>query len=508
MKKRYIAMAAISTLCACEPVEEDGSFDPISITAEAVSNGFSFKQYDKDGNEAADGNYFKYVTNPGQIVEVFNYKDKEKTIENQLAVGASGSFAIAPGRGSDANQEFYVRVLNTDGTYSVATKVANVFVKQDLTTLEKLFVSNSGSKKWMWNTGAADGVVWGNMGYCGGNGADVYTSGAGKWWGVIQETDEPGGASFDAQLQHSVAGTMTGEESLNAYMIFTEDGEIKKYDGNGQLLNTTSFEVVDQTDDSRKSWAPYILKTGENSVLWPFEINAGGKYVTEFEVVYLAADAMTLVYPDGGDFSSLGNWGEATFWQFKGQDAEGFMVGVDGNGKSWTWNTDCPNGGVVWGNMGYCGGNGADVYTSGAGKWWGVIQETDEPGGASFDAQLQHSVAGAMTGEESMDAYMTFTDGGEVMKYDAEGKLLNTTTFKLEEQSDDSRKAWAPYILKTGENSILWPYEINAGGKYVTEYEVVYISNDAMTLVYPDGGDFSSLGNWGEASFWQFKAKK
>jgi hypothetical protein len=28
-----------------------------------------------------------------------------------------------------------------------------------------------------------------------------------------------------------------------------------------------------------------------------------------------------------------------------------------------------------------------------------------------------------------------------------------------------------------------------------------------MTLVYPDGGDFGSLGSWGEATFWQFKAK-
>jgi hypothetical protein len=29
-----------------------------------------------------------------------------------------------------------------------------------------------------------------------------------------------------------------------------------------------------------------------------------------------------------------------------------------------------------------------------------------------------------------------------------------------------------------------------------------------MCLVYPDKGDFAGLGNWGEATFWHFKAKK
>ena len=38
---------------------------------------------------------------------------------------------------------------------------------------------------------------------------------------------------------------------------------------------------------------------------------------TLFDVVYLTASKMTLVYPDGGAFDGLGNWGEATYWHFK-----------------------------------------------------------------------------------------------------------------------------------------------------------------------------------------------
>jgi len=40
-----------------------------------------------------------------------------------------------------------------------------------------------------------------------------------------------------------------------------------------------------------------------------------------------------------------------------------------------------------------------------------------------------------------------------------------------------------------------------------TKFEVVYLTNSKMCLVYPDGGDFGGLGNWAEATYWHFKAK-
>ena len=67
--------------------------------------------------------------------------------------------------------------------------------------------------------------------------------------------------------------------------------------------------------------------------------------------------------------------------------------------------------------------------------------------------------------------------------------------------------AWKVAELNTTEGTILWPFEINSGGKMPTKFEVVYLTNSKMCLVYPDGGDFGGLGNWAEATYWHFKAK-
>ena len=494
MKKRYILMATACALCACDPVEEDKSFDPIEVSSQEISDAFSFVQKDKDGNAAEDGNYFTYNTSPSQIVKVFNYKADGS--ENVLALGSSGSFTIAPSRGSDPQQKFYVCLYNSEGEKIVAEKTATVFVKQDLTAVEKLFCSNSGRKTYKWNTNAPGGCIWGNMAYQGTDGSAVYTENSTKWWGVVSDTE------FADQLVHSVSGQLTGEESFDAYMVFTEDGIIEKYDANGTKLNETTYSVVEQTENT--AWAKYHLLTGENSVLWPFEMNGGGKYVTEFEVVYISPCAMTLVYPDGGNFSSFGGWDEAAFWQFKADDYEGALAGVDDQPKAWTWNTSAP-GGCIWGNMAYQGTEGSIVYTENSTKWWGVVSDTE------FADQLTHSVSGALTGEESFNAYFTLAQNGDLNKYDGEGKLLNTTTWSFNTDKKtvhEDGSVWAVGHLETGENSVLWPFEMNGGGKYVTDYEVVYVDDDHLTLVYPDGGNFSSFGGWYEAAYWQFKTKK
>ena len=97
-------------------------------------------------------------------------------------------------------------------------------------------------------------------------------------------------------------------------MIFGTDGSINTYtaDGNKFRSGVWEFEAIEGNE-----WKAGNLKTSAGSILWPFEINSGGNKPTTFEVVYLTGNRMTLVYPDGGDFGSLGSWGEATFWQFK-----------------------------------------------------------------------------------------------------------------------------------------------------------------------------------------------
>ena len=109
-------------------------------------------------------------------------------------------------------------------------------------------------------------------------------------------------------------------------------------------------------------------------------------------------------------------------------------------------------------------------------------------------------------GDGDLDAYMTFGTDGILTSYKADGSVINSGTYEFKPVKDN---AWKKYDLYT--TSILWPYQINWKDNGVDpipgEYEVVYVTSEKMTLVYPDKGDYGSLGNWGEATFWHFKAK-
>ena len=171
-----------------------------------------------------------------------------------------------------------------------------------------------------------------------------------------------------------------------------------------------------------------------------------------------------------------------------------YLASNDYGSKTWKWDPSIT--GAVWGNMGYCGGAGSDVGTAGNGQWWGVTS-TDE-----FNGQLQHTEDGTNHGDGDIDAYMTFGTDGILNAYDAAGNQIRNGKYELVPVSGNDWK-----IADLNTTAILWPYEINSNGNIPGTYEVVYLTSDKMTLVYPDGGDFGALGGWGEASFWHFKAK-
>ena len=274
-------------------------------------------------------------------------------------------------------------------------------------------------------------------------------------------------------------------------MVFTEDGIATTYDATGAEIRKDAYAV--QGYNPAGEWKVGDLVT--TAILWPYEINSGGNVPGTYEILYLTADKMTLCYPDGGDYAGLGNWGEATFWNFRSlSDVKGMAYGYD-NGKDWTWNTEALDG-VVWGNMGYCGGAGADAVASG--KWWGVTSEEE------FMGQLNHTNDGQAHGDESMDAYFTLTPDGVITRHAGDGSVINSGSFTIDESVANE---WKVANLNTTAGTILWPFEINSGGNMPTTFEVCYLSGNKMTLVYPDGGDFGGLGGWGEATFWQFKAK-
>ena len=171
-------------------------------------------------------------------------------------------------------------------------------------------LAGTSSKQWTWDT-ATTGACWGNMGYCGGSGEEVGTSGLGQWWGVSSEED------FAGQNQHYV-GEFLGDSNMNAYMVFSTDGKITSYNVSNEVIRQGTFQLEDIDNNN---WKIANLHTTSGSILWPFQINwkinNSDPYPTTFDVVYLTNSKLCLVYPDNGNFSGLGNWGEATFWHFK-----------------------------------------------------------------------------------------------------------------------------------------------------------------------------------------------
>ena len=489
MKKSILLFAvALGMLTACDPIKEKGSMDIDNYTSANLLDGATFSQYADEActTPAADGNWIKY--NIPNASSVFIYYIKADGSEFKLASGAGGGvFNFVPSRGSDPLQTVYFRYINANLDEVVASKEFTVQVAAELKPEIRLIASNDyGKKTWKWDP-SINGVVWGNMGYCGGSGADVALAANGQWWGVTS-TEE-----FNQQLGHSTDGVNQGDGDMDAYMVFTEDGILNAYDAKGNVIRSDAYSIENYNPNGEWKVGDLVTK----AILWPYEINSGANIPGRYEICYLSSDKMCLVYPDGGDFGGLGGWGEDTFWRFSSSsDVKGMAYGYD-NGKDWTWDTEATDG-VVWGNMGYCGGAGSDVGISSNGKWWGVTSE------AEFMGQLNHTNDGNAHGDESMNAFMTLTPDGVITRHAGDGSVINTGSFEFDETVANE---WKVANLNTTAGTILFPYEINSGGNMPTTFEVVYLTGNKMCLVYPDGGDFGGLGGWGEATFWHFKAK-
>ena len=480
MKKSILLFAvALGILTSCDPIKDEKDFDVTNLTAEQLLNGATFSQYaDQACTEPqADGNWIKY--NIPNASSVFIFYKKADGSEFKLASGtAGGVFNFVPSRGSDPNQTVYFRYVNQNNEEVVASKEFTVQVAGELAMPIRFLASNDyGKKIWKWDP-SITGAVWGNMGYLPGDGKSVGMTGNGQWWGVTTSEE------FNGQLQHTEDNTNHGDGDLAAYMVFTEDGLLKAYDATGAVIRDDSYAV--EGWDPAGEWKVGDLVT--KAILWPYEINSGGNIPGKYEIVYLTSDKMTLVYPDGG---SQGGWGEASFWHFcSNSDILGMAAGYE-SGKSWTWDPSIT--GAVWGNMGYQPGDGASVGTSGNGQWWGVTSSEE------FNGQLQHTEDNTNHGDGDLNAYMTFGTDGILKAYNAAGEVIRSSAYEFVPVDNSD---WKIADLKT--TSILWPYEINSGGNIPGTYEVVYMTGDKMTLVYPDGG---SQGGWGEASFWHFMAK-
>ena len=124
------------------------------------------------------------------------------------------------------------------------------------------------------------------------------------WWGCTPE-------DLVGVIQHSDTGVPTGEESRDAYMTFSADGNIKKYIPDGTCIAEGTYDIDTSTFDPY--WKFGDLTTTAGTILFPFQINGSGYKPTSFEIVNFSPERFVLVYAT----PNTGGWGEATWWAFK-----------------------------------------------------------------------------------------------------------------------------------------------------------------------------------------------
>lgn len=503
MKKIFLGMmATLALFASCDPITDDVKWSGEKASAEQLEKGITIKQYGGDKaacnyTETELGNWVEFYTNPSKVVRVY-YKKKDGSIQDLSTGKANGLFFLKPARGSEPQQTLYFETLEFDGSTVTVEKTINIEAAKALTPEQMILCSNKGEKIWKWDFDQmkheGNGVCWGNMGADASWGGNDVASGGFTWWGVQDAADLSG------QTKHAVAGDFKpGEADNDASMVFNEDGSVKCLDKDGNVIRQGSWDIKDWDPTfTNDAWKAGTLVTSEGATLFPYEINADGKFVTNFEIHKLTADKMLLVYPDKGKWSG---WQEATYWCFKSDsDPEGVIAG------DWTWDFNQmthEGNGVCWGNMGSDASWGGNDIAAGGFTWWGVQDA------AQLADQAGHVAGTPVAGEYDNDAYMSFDVEGNVACFDKDGNQIRTGTFEFVNWDPTfTADAWKAGILKTSEGATLFPYEINAkdsgGPRFVTEFEIHKLTPSQMLLVYPDKGKWSG---WQEATYWCFKKK-
>ena len=473
---KLIAMTAVvgMVFAACEPSLIDGPEPFAPVTETVLAEGITFQQFADEACTQPDeaGNFLKFNCTAG-VVQVFLEGN-----DSPLYTGAGGVVKIPVKRGQDPNANLIFRIVNGDGTFTDAVKSVKVTPPTELAPEMLILASDNGQKVWKW----APAAVYGNAGHTGA-GSAFNAPGAvdGIWWGC-----ETADALMD-QLAHS-GGTAYGDEANGAYMVFSEDGVVTTYKPTGEAIRSGKFEVKNYDPSRASGWEIGKLTTSEPALLFPWKVNGDGTPVTEYDIMYLTPQAMTLVHTAG---QAAGGWGEITHWSFIGGSPD--PLTIEG---TWTYGA---NG---YGNGGHAGA-GAAFNAPGVvdGNWWGVAT------GDELADQLAHA-GGAATGDESSEAYMVF-EGNTVTTYAPDGSKVRGgewTAVMNDYASGAGRGAagWELGKLTTSEPALLFPWMVNGGGTPVTEFDIMYFDANNMTLVYTAG---QASGGWGEITHWVFVRK-
>ena len=455
---------------ACEPTLIDGPEPFAPVDATALANGITYQQFADEACTQPDpaGNFVKFNSASG-VVQVFAEGN-----ESPLYTGAGGVFKIPVKRGQPGEANIIFRIVNSDGTFTDTTMKFSCTPPTELAPEMLLLVSDNGKKVWKY----AANTPYGNAGNSG-NGPGFDTGAVdGQWWGVDCAD------SLTTQLAHS-GGVAYGDEANAAYMVFTEDGVVNTYDPTGKAIRGGKFEVKNYDPSRASGWEIGKLITSEPALLFPWSINENGKGVTEYDLMYLTPQQMTLVYTKG---NGSGSWGEISYWKFIAGSPDPLTM----EGK---WTYDPAN---AYGNAGNSGA-GAAFNAPGVvdGKWWGATP-------ADLSGQLAHT-GGTAYGDEAEGAYMVF-EGNTVTTYAPDGTKVRGGEWEavMNDFVDGAGRGaagWELGKLNTTEPALLFPWSINEGGVGVTSYDIMYYDANNMTLVYTKG---NGAGSWGEITHWSF----
>lgn len=307
-----IALAGMM-LVSCDPALIKGPEADAAISASELQSAFIIDGQFADAEcttPQADGNFIKFHTSPARTVQVFNYKADGSV--NVLATGAAGVFKIMPRRGADANQPFHVSTINQDASVSTFDSSVNVFVPGDLAPEVKILTGDSGRKAWKWYT--IDGSCWGNAGYVGaaGHGANLSAGEVpGIWWGCTP-------AQLETEQVGHAGGKVYGYGSDDAYMTFDMiNGTVTSYDASGKAIASSPYAVENFDWTAPDGYKMGDLATGaeESGILFPFAINKNGAVATNYEIVYVDANLLTLIANYDG--VAANSWSECTWWRFQ-----------------------------------------------------------------------------------------------------------------------------------------------------------------------------------------------
>jgi len=147
--------------------------------------------------------------------------------------------------------------------------------------------------------------------------------------------------------------------------------------------------------------------------------------------------------------------------------------------KKWVWDETAN---AVWGNGGYKGNTSPG--------WWTNNKASMDDNDPDYGA----------------NGYMTFAvKGSKLTKSNESGTTTMVGSFSFDmslKTMDDGGNVWAKGKLNTKNVTVLAGKMPNHGNAPVYEYDILNLTNDKLSLAWPEPGS----GSWGTAWFWMFRA--